>query len=44
MGIKSSSARLLAYLKREGESNLQSVCMLGRNCIGHLGSGTRNSK
>ena len=30
MGIKSSSARLLAYLKREGESNLQSVCMLGR--------------
>ena len=30
MGIKSSSARLLAYLKREGESNLESVCMLGR--------------
>ena len=30
MEIKSSSARLLAYLKREGESNLQSVCMLGR--------------
>ena len=30
MGIKTSSARLLAYLKREGESNLRSVCMLGR--------------
>lgn len=30
MGIKTSSARLLAYLKREGESDLRSVCMLGR--------------
>lgn len=30
MGIKTSSARLLAYLKRTGESALQSVCMLGR--------------
>lgn len=30
MGIKTSSARLLAYLKREGEINLRSVCMLGR--------------
>lgn len=30
MGIKTSSARLLAYLKRQGESNLRSVCMLGR--------------
>ena len=35
MGIKTSSARLLAYLKREGESDLRSVCMLGRQelCI-----------
>lgn len=30
MGTKTSSARLLAYLKREKEINLQSVCMLGR--------------
>lgn len=30
MGIKTSSARLLAYLKREGKSDLRSVCMLGR--------------
>ncbi|MGM9550803.1 MAG: hypothetical protein ACI3XA_00955 [Clostridia bacterium] len=30
MGIKTSSARLLGYLKREGESNLSNVCMLGR--------------
>lgn len=30
MGIKTSSARLLAYLKRKGESDLRSVCMLGR--------------
>lgn len=30
MGIKTSSARLLAYLKREGKIDLRSVCMLGR--------------
>ena len=30
MGIKTSSARLLASLKRKKEINLQSVCMLGR--------------
>ena len=30
MGIKTSSARLLANLKRNYELNLQSVCMLGR--------------
>lgn len=30
MGIKTSSARLLAYLKKEGEIDLRSVCMLGR--------------
>ena len=30
MGIKTSSARLLANLKRNREINLQSVCMLGR--------------
>ena len=30
MGIKTSSARLLAYLKRAGESDLRSVCMFGR--------------
>ena len=30
MGIKTSSARLLAHLKREGECDLRSVCMLGR--------------
>lgn len=35
MGIKTSSARLLAYLKREGKSDLRSVCMLeaDRNCV-----------
>lgn len=30
MGIKTSSARLLAYLIRKGETDLRSVCMLGR--------------
>lgn len=30
MGIKTSSARLLANLKRAGESDLRSVCMFGR--------------
>lgn len=30
MGIKTSSARLLAYLKKSGEIDLRSVCMLGR--------------
>ena len=30
MGIKTSSARLLAKLKRAGESDLRSVCMFGR--------------
>lgn len=30
MRIKTSSTRLLAYLKRKGESDLRSVCMLGR--------------
>ena len=30
MGIKTSSARLLAKLEREGESDLRTVCMLGR--------------
>ena len=30
MGIKTSSARLLAYLKRVGEIDLRSVCMFGR--------------
>lgn len=30
MGIKTSSARLLAHLKRHGESDLRYVCMLGR--------------
>lgn len=30
MGIKTSSARLLARLKRAGECSMQSVCMLGR--------------
>lgn len=30
LGIKTSSARLLAKLEREGESDLRTVCMLGR--------------
>lgn len=30
MGIKTSSARLLAHLKRKGESDFSLVCMLGR--------------
>ena len=37
MGIKTSSARLLAYLKRKGESDLRSVCMLGRQGCFRLG-------
>lgn len=30
MGIKTSSARLLAHLKRQGELDLRTTCMLGR--------------
>lgn len=30
MEIKTSSARMLAYLKRMRESNMRSVCMFGR--------------
>lgn len=30
MGIKTSSAGMLVYLKRKGESDLRFVCMFGR--------------